>query len=226
MSYSTFFSMSSGFSKPIRVPAGSKDAIMQHIEEVESILGLKRSKYKSNATHWDFFDARTRAGFPDVEDEILCKTVLDHNDWVRRWYKDFAEWAKKPPVGKTETITPKQAVKFWFGFQMLSVQPNRWTGDYYRDRMDHLYEVMRGRENQGVSFDEKALTPRQAAQVINIFSEYLDTNDLRLDVPNGRDELASSYDGGYTWCEKCGAVAEGDEDYCKKRKCPIREERA
>lgn len=227
MSYSVFFSMSSGLSKPIRVPAGSKADIWKHIEEIEQTLGLKRSKYKDNPAYWDHFDPAMRDGFPGVEDELLCRTVMDHNAWVRTWYEDLAEWAEKSPTdwGKTEVITPKQAEKFWFGFRMLEVEPGRWTMHYYRERMEHLYEVMRGRPSQGVNFDEKALTPRQAAQVINIFSEYLDSNDLRLDVPNGRDFLASSYDGGYTWCEKCGPVGEGDEGCCKKRKCPIREER-
>jgi hypothetical protein len=225
MSYAVFFSMSSGLSGPIRVPAGSKAEILQHIEKVERALGLKRSKYKDNPVHWDHFNPAIRDGFPEVEDKLLCETVTEHNRWVRMWYEDLAKWAEKPPAGRKETITPKQSERFWFGFQMLEVEPGRWTRDYYRERMEHLYEVMRGRPDQGASFDERLLTPRQAAQVINIFSEYLDDHDLRLDVPNGRDYLASSYDGGYTWCETCGPVGEGDEGCCKKRKCPIREER-
>ena len=59
----------------------------------------------------------------------------------------------------------------------------------------------------------------------NIFSTFLDKDDRRLDVPKGYDYLASSYDGGYTWCEKCGAVLPEDADACRKRKCPIRAER-
>ena len=91
--------------------------------------------------------------------------------------------------------------------------------------MEHLYEVMRGRKSEGVTFGEKALTTKQAAAVINIFSPYLDHDDRRLDVPNGYDYLASSYDGGYDWCEKCGAMRPEDADACRKRKCPIRAER-
>jgi hypothetical protein len=122
-------------------------------------------------------------------------------------------------------MTPNDAQEFWFGFQELEVAPARWTLDFYRNRMEHLYEVMRGKENEGVSFDVKALTPKQAAQVINLFSTYLDSHDLRLDVPKDRDYLASSYDGGYTWCDKCfAAIAEDGRGECRRRKCPLRDE--
>lgn len=89
-----------------------------------------------------------------------------------------------------------------------------------------LYEVMRGRKSEGVTFDEKALTPKQTAKVIILFSEFLDHHDIRLDVPNGRDQLASSTDGGYDWCEKCGAMDPDDVPDCRKRGCPLRKELA
>lgn len=62
--------------------------------------------------------------------------------------------------------------------------------------------------------------------MINLFAEFLDKHDLRLDCPNGHDTLKSSYDGGYTWCEKCGPVDENDLNFqaahCPKRGCPIK----
>jgi hypothetical protein len=42
-------------------------------------------------------------------------------------------------------------------------------------------------------------SPKQAAAVVTLFAEYLDDYDMRLDVPNGHDYLASSYNGGYDW---------------------------
>jgi len=75
-----------------------------------------------------------------------------------------------------------------------------------------------------MSADAKALTPKQAAMVIRIFEQWLDPADLRLDVPKGYDHLESSYDGGYVWCEKCGAVSPDEAYSCKKRGCPIRDE--
>jgi len=74
-----------------------------------------------------------------------------------------------------------------------------------------------------VTFDEKPLTERQAAQVINLFSVFLDAHDCRLDVPKGYDYLASSYNGGYIWCEKCGAVTGDHMANCRKRGCPKKE---
>ena len=229
MSYHVFFGFSSGLAKPLTVPAGTKLSINEHVEEVERILGLKREKYLDNPIHWDHFDPEYRDGFPSVDDETLCKTVQDHNAWVRGLYRYFGEWAEKPfKAGKgkrAETISIKDAEKFWHALTELTVGPSRWTPDYYIAQMEHLYEVMRGRESQGVTFEATALTTKQAAAVINIFSPFLDSDDRRLDVPNGCDYLASSYDGGYDWCEKCGAVLPEDADRCTKRKCPIRAER-
>lgn len=242
MSYHVFFAFSQGLAKTLHVPAGTKASILAHVEEVEQTLGLKRSKYLDNPVHWDHFDKDYRAGFPNVDDEILCQTVERHNAWVREYYDLFAHWSKHPfrkgrghqakytedrgwPVGHlSEKITPKDAQEFWHGFEMLEVNPDRWTREYCRNRMEHLYDVMRGRDSEGVSFDQNPLTPKQAGAVIRLFETYLDNHDLRLEVPNDRDFLASSYDGGYSWCEKCGAVAEGDEGICRKRKCPLREE--
>ena len=229
MSYHAFFSLSSGLAKRIRVPAGTKQAIIEHVEEVERVLGLKRTQYEKNPVYWDHFDPEFMNGFPSVSNEVLCETVSEHNAWVRHIYRDFAEWSKTPFKSgkgkKGEWITPKDAEKFWHGFQQLEVGASRWTPDYYIAQMEHLYEVMRGRESHGVAFGAKALTEKQAAAVINIFSWFLDQDDRRLDVPNGYDYLASSYDGGYTWCEKCGPVHPDDIDGCRKRKCPLREER-
>lgn len=104
-----------------------------------------------------------------------------------------------------ETITPDDARTFWYGLELLSVTPDRWTSDYYRGRMEHLYEVMRGRANEGVTFNARAITTKQAAAVINLLEVYLDRSDLRLEAPKGCDDLASSYYGEYEWCDKCFA---------------------
>jgi len=237
MSYHVFFSLSTGLSTSIQVPKGSKSSILSYVNEVEAKLGLKREKYKDNPVHWD----RWNRDLSKIEGKLLCTTVEHHNRWVREWYENFAFWAEKPftvgkgyqdegpnrryPVGwGSETITPDDAKEFWHGFEMLEVPLGKWTREYYVARMEVLYEVMRGRPSEGITFGTKALTPRQAAEVINLFSEYLDSHDMRLDVPKDRDYLASSYDGGYDWCEKCGAVTPEDGIACRKRKCPLREE--
>ena len=221
MSVQVFFAFSSGLAVTLKVPTGTKQALLTHVEEVEAILGLKRSKYKDNPVHWDHWDPEYRAGFPKVDDELLCKTVGSHNDWVRHTYRKFGEWSAHPVEGGEE-ITSEEAALFWHAFQELSVAPRRWTADYYRSRMESLYEVMRGRESEGVSFDVKALTPAQASAVIRIFEPFLDSHDLRLEAPHGHDYLASSYDGGYSWCDKCfRAMTPDDGACCPRRKCPL-----
>lgn len=221
MSFHVFFDFSVGLAHSIKAPKGTLRSIMDHVEHVEGTLGLKRTRYEDNPVYWDSSDPAYRSGFPDVPDDTLCKTVEEHNDWVRRLYQRLDEWREKPPAD-AETITPEDAQKFWHGLQRLDVKPARWTMEYFRARMESLYEIMRGRENEGVTFGAKSLTPQQAAAVIRIFDQYLDRHDLRLDVPDGHDYLASSYDGGYDWCEQCGKAKHPDDGAaCRKRKCPL-----
>lgn len=147
---------------------------------------------------------------------------------MRGLWASFGQWSKKP-VDDGEELTPEDAKRFWFGLRELSVPVYKWTADYYRDRMEHVYEVLRGREHEGVTLDkemkEKPLTPRQAAAVIRLFSEYLDPADLRLDVPWDCDYLASSSDGGYEWCDMCcRPIAPENIGGCRRRGCPLQQE--
>lgn len=219
MSYHVFFAFSQGLARPMTAPKGTLAAILAHVAEVEETLGIKRTRYMDNPEHWDWRGPAFRAGFPDVADEVLCETAQGHNEWVRCLYDRFAEWAKNPPDGGEE-ITPDQAAQFWPGLRMIEVAPDRWTRDYYRNRMEHLYEVMRGRPSEGVTWRVPKLSPKQAGAVIWLFG-FLDTGDIRLEVPRGCDHLASSYDGEYEWCERCGAVTNDDAARCRKRACPV-----
>lgn len=219
MSYSVFFSFSTGIAKAMTVPAGTLKACQDHVRLVEASLGYEATRYKKNPAHW-----RTTVPREGVSDKDFCAVAMRHNGWVRYFYWQLEEWAKKKPTGATERLTKAGAQTFWHGLQEIDVPAGRWTKDYYRDRMEHLYEVMRGRESEGVTFDVKALTPRQAEQVIILFS-FLDPGDIRLAVPKGKDRLASSDDGEYVWCEKCGAKDTEEADDCRKRGCPILAER-
>lgn len=234
MSYHVFFDFSTGLSKRVRVPKGYKETLLKHVNEVEQTLKIKTEQYEKNPPYWDV----RRNEWKGISDKVLCETVSAHNTFVRRVYKEMGFWFKHPFLKgkghadesvnrawttgwKSEWITPQEAQGFWRGLTTLTVPIWRWTPEYYIERMEHLYEVMRGRDNEGVSFDQKPLTVKQAAQVVNLFSEFLDNDDRRLDVPNGHDYLASSYDGGYVWCEKCGPAHPDDAYSCSRRKCPV-----
>jgi hypothetical protein len=219
MSYHAFFSLSEGLSQSIMAPKGTKEEIDSHVQWVERILNIKREKYLDNPEHW------ASNNYDGIKNGVLCKVAIEHNDWVRRIYGKFEEWSKNPITENFEEITPKEAELFFPALEMIIVPPSRWTGEYYTDRMNCLYEAMRGRECEGISFDAKKLTEKQASAVIRLFSEFLDTDDRQLEVPKGRDYLASSYDGGYEWCESCGAITFEDSLNCSKNKCPLRKER-
>ena len=220
MSYHMYFAFSQGLAAPMMVPKGTKDRLNEHVRQVEKTLKIKRTKFLDNPEHWNGF----KLDYSHVSDKELCEIADKHNAWVRWVYEQFCEWSKTPPEDG-EQITPEEAQEFWPGLTMIEVPPNRWTPEYYTARMECLYEVMRGRESEGISFDAKALTEKQAANVIRLFAEFLDRGDRRLDVPKGHDYLASSYDGGYEWCEKCGAVCPDDVAQCRRRKCPLIAER-
>lgn len=218
MAYHMFFEFASGLAQTVKAPKGTKDSIVAHFAKVETKLDMQTP---GGGSKWHWFNVRDAVSRAD--DEVLCEIASNHNAFVRRLYERLGEWSKTPVKGG-EQITPRFMKRYWDGLTNIEVPMSKWTDDYYRERMEHLYEVMRGRESEGVRFDEKPLTERQAAQVINIFS-FLDPGDLRLDVPKGCDYLASSSDGGYDWCEKCGAILPEVGDNCRKRACPIRAER-
>lgn len=223
MSYHVYFAFSTEIKKAIRVPKGTLEQCLKHVKTVEDTLGLETTQYKDNPPYW-----KSTTPKEGVTDELFCQTASNHNRFIRYLYKNLEEWSKTILTGKdSERLTPKDAARFWHGLQMIDVPVERWTRDYYRERMEHLYEVMRGNNSEGVTFNAtKSLTTKQAAAVILLFSEYLDKHDLRLDVPNGHDLLKASYDGGYTWCEKCGPVDEDDVEaqisHCRRKKCPIK----
>lgn len=218
MSYHVFFEFSQGLSRPIKAKPGTLEKILTHVRHVEKSLGYKTSQYMDNPPHWD----STTPG-DGVTDEVFCRTAEEHNTLVRWLYCQLEKWSENPP-DPFEEITPEDAKQFWHGLRLIEVPPAQWTRDYYVARMQCLYEVMRGQESEGISFDAKALSPKQCSAVMNLFSQYLDTHDVRLDVPRGHDYLASSDDGEYIWCEKCGAVTYDDAMDCKKRGCELREE--
>jgi len=107
---------------------------------------------------------------------------------------------------QTEVLTPEQAQTFWHGLQAIDVPVGRWTEEFYRDRMDHLYEVLRGREHEGASIDCDPLTPEQVADVVWLLDTggYIPSGGLDLDVPQGCDGLSSADE--YKRCTICGAV--------------------
>jgi hypothetical protein len=163
MSYQTFFSFASGLAKPLYCPPGTLAGIMAHVDQVQETLHLKTEQFLNNPPHW-----MNRRLYDGIDDAIVCETIRRHNEWVRDLHTRFAKWAQAPAEG-AEVITPDDAKTFWHALACLEVDPDRWTRDYYRNRMEHLYEVMRGRDNEGVSLDEvKPLTQAQAAAVIGL----------------------------------------------------------
>lgn len=218
MSYQMFFEFSAGLNKTLIIPKGSKKEMFDHIAEVERLLKIKRTKFLNNPEHWE------HNNFKDIPDKDLCRIASTHNWWVMRFYA-ILEKASAEPAKGGEKLTSKEFAKMLPGLSRIRVEPERWSDDYYTERMEHLYEVMRRGENEGVSFDAKPLSIDQAKNVIVLFSEFLDKHDVRLDVPKFQDQLRRGDTRDYEWCEKCGAITYNDSLDCKKRKCPLKVDR-
>lgn len=202
MRFRVFFEFSTGLAKAMNVPIGTYDAIMKTIANTERELGIERETWNGEV-RWNHWPLVKRAG---LTNEQYCQAAESHNREVQRLYRTLSKWCGKPATDKTEVLTPEMAQNFWLGLSQIDVPPERWTSGYYRARMNEVYETMRGRPDGGMMFDSDALTEQQAADAINLFSQWLDVGDLRLDVVKGDDTLTSSYDGGHIWCSGCGAV--------------------
>lgn len=237
MSFAVHFSFSWCLAKALTVPAGTKAKALAHVAEVERVLLLTQDPpgegnieaYGPNyPAHWESYGRQ----FAKIDRDLLCRTIEDHNRWVRFMYESFEEWSKTPcAASDSEELRPEDARDFWHGLEIIALDPQFWNREYYVARMESLYEVMRGRDSEGVSLDGcKPLTQQQAGFVIRLFDQFLDPHDMRLEVVqspgrgfNGQDRLASSYDGGYTWCS-AGCFKPIDYDCigdCRRRNCPL-----
>jgi hypothetical protein len=168
----------------------------------------------------------------EEDDGLLTDSHVREIANAHRLFVD-AIWARMSAQGQgcdeLETISVEKAAEFWpVLYLSIEVPYWRWTAEHYHNRMEHAYEVMRGRSSEGEHFDEEPLSIRQANAVIRVFSRWMDADDVRLEVPNGHDELKRSDDGGYSWCENCGAVDGSEVRWqaarCERaQECPLRQ---
>lgn len=220
MPYETMFSLAVSVASPMRVPEGTIARIEEQIAATEQALGFEREKYRDNPERWMSHNVSR-----DIDDRKACEAVAKHNQFVVWLFRRMEAWGKSPPDKDAEVLTVERSAELFPFLVQIRLSPDRWSGDFYQERMDEFYEVMRGRATNGISFGAKSLTPQQADAVVTLFAEHLDLHDIRLAVPKGRDYLARSDDGGYSWCEKCcAAIAECDIGSCGKRRCPLAED--
>lgn len=203
MSFKVFFDFSTGLSVPLHVPIGTYKRMMSQVANTEAVLGIEREEYYGEI-RWNHWPLVKKAS--EISDDLYCKAVEEHNATVRWFYSKLQDASCKVASKTTEELTPEMAKDFWLGLAQLTVPTERWSKEYYRSRMEAIYECLRGRESEGMTFDSEALSPRQAACVIVMFSQWLDRGDIRLDLKKGEDKLSSSYLGEYEWCSGCGAV--------------------
>lgn len=233
MSYHVFFSFSTSLARTMKVPAGTHARILQHIQDTEEVLGLKRKltytpegeaqrpgwhwrspaedmlamlgpEVDRNAPQWWLAD-RAR----DQHQEQMASAVREHNAFVRGLYKDLGEWSKKKPKGETEEITVAQSEEFWGGLATLELPRELWTEDHFTAHMEHLFELLTKGESEGVNLDCKPFSIKQADALIRLFEDELDQwgFDLRFSVP--LDEHLKPYD-------RIAKSSDGGYDWCSR----------
>ena len=214
-SYNTFFMFAAGLKNTIKVPIGMCATIKKHVEHITNVGGLEVTKYKDNPPHWVHYEPNK-----NVNDKIASGLVHDHNTWVEWIHGQLAEWSKNPPE-EYEEMTPEFAETIWYGMSKLNLPVQRWSADYYQGKMQRLFDVMRGEDDNEINWEGKPLTPRQAAEVIHLFDAYLDNHDIRLELPQGSDDYLLTSDE-YYWCPEHGAIPcdETEEDGEGNTICP------
>jgi len=242
MSVETRFMFTRGLLHPVDVQVGTLALIESHKAMLVEALGLGddptewrwavRDKFRTRSVPssrgQDLVPARAEdAGL--LTDKHVRAIASDHQHFVDEIWTRLLPDQAELLGGERETITVEHAAEFWPICSLpIEVPYWRWTAEHYHDRMEHAYEVMRGRASEGEHFDEDPLTVRQANAVIKVFSQWMDEHDVRLEVPNGHDDLKRSDTGEYEWCEHCGAIDE-DEVRCKAsvcergKDCPLRQ---
>lgn len=251
MSYHVFFSFSTSFSKPQRVPKGTLERILGRIKYTEETLGLKRTptytpEGEAQRPGWYWRDTSAdmlaQAG-PESDTKLpqrwlddrardakiakMASAVRRHNDEVRWLYEELSKWQKRKwKRGESEQITVAQSVDFWGGLTILDLPRDLWDREHYTDHMEHLHELLTTGSSRGTSLDCKPFNAEQAGALIILFEDEIDQwgYDARFAIPLDEqlkplDRIASSYDGGYEWCSKCGPINQ-DDFHARCRVCP------
>jgi len=238
MSVETRLMFTDGLLKPIQVKAGALAKIASHREMLTKLFDLGDDPRDWSLTIERKLNTRgvpsSRLSRVPARDDDVGMLTDDHAHEIAEAHRTFldAMWEQfrsdRKLEGEIETITVEQAAEFW-PLLTLSIEVPfwRWSAEHYHEQMIHAYEVMRGRDSHGEHFDAEPLSIAQAKAVVLVFSRWMDEHDIRLDVPNGHDDLARSDTGEYDWCEHCGAIG-GDEvehtarTCARASECPLR----
>ncbi len=219
MSYHVFFSFSTGFSLPQRVPKGTHQRILSSIQDTEELLGLTRTptytpddEPQRPGWHWhqtghamlahagpEIDTTQPQWHLADRERDTLIyqmsNAVISHNHFVRHLYEDLSKWQnQKWKRGESEIITVAQSIEFWGGLQCLELPRELWNREHFTDHMEHLHELLTTGKSRGTSLDCKPFNAKQASALINLFEYQLDQwdFDMRFDIP--LDENLKPYD--------------------------------
>jgi|GEM_PF-4134815 len=138
----------------------------------------------------------------NVSGKDLCDFALRFNSFIRYLYESLATWSNEPPVPGV-LVTVQESEYIVKQLSMMYVSPENWTDGYYEVMMREVFDLMTTGTNRNKDlFHAELLTPKQAAEVIGVFSEWLGTKGVELVIPYGGHELLNAKDCCH-WCERC-----------------------
>lgn len=139
-------------------------------------------------------------------DEAICEFASEQCKLVEMAYDMVQKATPEPTTENTALLTQGDFKAILPMLKQVDVPIERWSKDYHRERMDEVYEILRGRPTDKVSWEIPPLTEEQAAGVVWLIDVVLgvDRHQNDLAVCKGQDHISDTNE--YHWCEKCGAV--------------------
>lgn len=214
MLYRTGLQFSTGLKKSIMI----KKSTMEYLERHKEWLIKEFGGIDVRAQNWlKHFPNKDHWSNPDAGNNKLCSMARHQNYFVRHMYYAMRDDRNAKDVELVK-LTPKKASSYWPMFHEVTIPPNRWSAEYYKEEMNELMLVLQGKGDDYVTFEAPPLTLEQAAQVVIAFDHYLDKHDIRLTLPRGCDELYPSEECQY--CLEMGEdFLENDMDDYECRRC-------
>lgn len=195
--------------------------IEELLEVIKNMILAKKSWYESECVEYssNIFIKLIEAEKDSKRLDILVNAIYDWNE-TTKWFWWSIKKFKETDINRWRhvEITPAQ-VQDWIVFlDEIEVPSQYWTPYFYEETMSNLFNAMTCGEDKysNIIITGKRFSITQAEAIIRLFSSFLDTNDVRLNVPDGHGFLTSDC----TSCEKCYKTLLSEDIYkCKKRKC-------
>lgn len=225
--------------KPRKQYAGDHTTWLCSEHELTKTMRRHQRRRKADTITWRDLEAIVHE---------MERGITSWNDYTRKFYGLLSAcsepdgWQKPTPYQshkESEELTP-ETFKEYIGFLRQRIEWPRefWSREYWMDYLTHIWKVLGGDESRGIELGCEPLSFEQRKAMLWLIEGEQDQwgYDSRAEQPlDENDEpcgdLASSYDGGYDYCDGPGCGRPYHPDYSlrkcnacpQKMKCGLRE---